>query len=254
MLNLDVNRFYSIGHRGTEIGAVENTISAIKYAASLNLDFAEIDIQTSKDGEFFVFHDDQMQNKTNLRGKVADHYSEELEKTFIKTHQGQEITPKLSQVFEVLQEKGFKKINLIIELKTSHNLRDLVNLIQKFEMENRILIDSFNYSWLKRLNVIDKKIPISWLISKELQLLLNWRRKLQSIINDNFIGASFHQSNISKRLIDKFHEEGKVIFAWGIKRKNDYEKLLKYQINGFTAPDPKYLVQLMQQRRDENSN
>ena len=46
-----------IAHRGASWEERENTLPAFERAIALGADFAELDVQASKDGELVVFHD-----------------------------------------------------------------------------------------------------------------------------------------------------------------------------------------------------
>lgn len=56
-----------IGHRGAAGVAPENTLSAIKAGSQSGADYIEIDVQLSKDGVPFIFHDDTPNRTTNAK-------------------------------------------------------------------------------------------------------------------------------------------------------------------------------------------
>lgn len=62
-----------IGHRGAARLAPENTLPGIELAASLGLQWVEIDAQLSRDGVALLMHDNDLARTTNLAGAVADH-------------------------------------------------------------------------------------------------------------------------------------------------------------------------------------
>ncbi len=68
----------AVGHRGTGIGVPENSIASHNLAYEFGARGVEFDIQYSKDGEFIVFHDPNVKNKTNGEGKVKDMTLEQL--------------------------------------------------------------------------------------------------------------------------------------------------------------------------------
>ena len=55
-----------IGHRGAAGTAPENTVAAFKDGRASGADFFEIDVQLSKDGVPFLFHDDTPARTTNV--------------------------------------------------------------------------------------------------------------------------------------------------------------------------------------------
>ena len=64
-------------HRGANRYAPENTLPAILVAARLGVDFAEVDIRTTKDGRTILMHDSTVNRTTNGKGPVSDLLYEE---------------------------------------------------------------------------------------------------------------------------------------------------------------------------------
>lgn len=63
---------------GAEHG--ENTFAAVEKALFYGADMAEIDLQLTKDGKLVVFHDSELDCKTNGKGKISDYTLKELKK------------------------------------------------------------------------------------------------------------------------------------------------------------------------------
>lgn len=61
-----------IGHRGAAGVAPENTLEAIKTGSQSGADFIEIDVQLSKDGVPFIFHDGTPARTTNVEDIFPD--------------------------------------------------------------------------------------------------------------------------------------------------------------------------------------
>jgi glycerophosphoryl diester phosphodiesterase len=59
-------------HRGANRYCPENTLPAIREAARLGVDFAEIDIRTTADGKHILMHDGSVNHTTDGRGAVRD--------------------------------------------------------------------------------------------------------------------------------------------------------------------------------------
>ena len=65
---------YVIAHRGAHQRIPENTLAAYRKAIELGADFVEIDLRTTKDGEFISIHNRTVDAYTvdGTRGKVSD--------------------------------------------------------------------------------------------------------------------------------------------------------------------------------------
>ena len=62
-----------VAHRGLSSLYPENTLIAFDKAAKLGVDFIELDVQSTSDGEIVVFHDYTLDRTTEGSGKVSQH-------------------------------------------------------------------------------------------------------------------------------------------------------------------------------------
>ena len=61
-----------IGHRGLASAAPENTLAGFREAKRRGLEWVELDVQLTSDGQPVVFHDDNLDRTTNGSGRLAD--------------------------------------------------------------------------------------------------------------------------------------------------------------------------------------
>ena len=104
-----------IAHRGASHDERENTIASFERALAIGVDFVELDVQASADGELVVFHDTRLDRLTPFRGPLRLRTSAELAEHAI---------PTLAQVVELARGRA----GLMAELKSPHLYRrhDLV--------------------------------------------------------------------------------------------------------------------------------
>lgn len=82
--NLNGNKIAVIGHRGCGPRNAsnlipENTLESVKKALELyGAAGVELDVQMSKDGVFFLYHDDYLETQTNFSGCVFQYTAQEL--------------------------------------------------------------------------------------------------------------------------------------------------------------------------------
>jgi len=75
--------FVNYAHRGASAYAPENTMSSFKKAFQLGSNGIELDLQKTKDGKIVIFHDKEIDKKSNGTGKISDYtYNELLEFDF----------------------------------------------------------------------------------------------------------------------------------------------------------------------------
>ena len=67
-----------MAHRGAMRQAPENTARAIELTIADTVEWVEVDVRLTKDGHHVLFHDDQLDDKTNGTGRVRDRTLAEL--------------------------------------------------------------------------------------------------------------------------------------------------------------------------------
>lgn len=165
-----------IGHRGARGLAPENTIAGIVFALGCKVDWIEVDVHATKDGEVVVLHDATLNRIAHAERKVQNYTIAELQK--IATKSGEAI-PIIDEVFVAV--RGRAKLN--IELKSTRCAQKVINLINDEVANGReytdFMISSF-YPWLladaQRLQpaipraLLHGPIPIAYLLVPFLKL------------------------------------------------------------------------------------
>ena len=65
-------------HRGEHHHHPENSLPAIEAAAGAGVDYVELDIRTTSDGQLVLMHDATVNRMTNGKGKVAEMTFDEI--------------------------------------------------------------------------------------------------------------------------------------------------------------------------------
>ncbi|MDM8531332.1 glycerophosphodiester phosphodiesterase family protein [Anaerolineales bacterium HSG25] len=147
-----------IGHRGAAGLAPENSLSAIKIGINHGARFIEVDVQQSSDGQVLVIHDILVDRTSNGMGAVGSLPWADLQKLDIGSHfspdYSDERIPSLEQVFTLLQDHP--DVTLVIEGKDPHLYRhlarNLIQIIDAFDMAERVIIISFDHAWLSEVS------------------------------------------------------------------------------------------------------
>ena len=232
-------------HRGFRAIRPENTMSAFKAALG-KCDFIEFDVTLCKDGIAVVIHDKTLKRtsniirnkKTNKKKKIHDFTYEELlmldfaswfiEKDPFDTIKDKRVNKndiKADQILTLKQVLEFcKKKNLLanIEIKNMKKtpfhkkiVKEIIKVVQETRMQKKVLLSSFNHSYLKKAKKIAPYIHSAALVEKKHPKdLLLYLKKLD-----------VHAYNCEDSLVDK-----KLV------------KLLKdanYKINVFTVNNKK---------------
>ena len=218
-----------MAHRGASYKAPESTLPAVKAALESGIDYIELDVQRTKDGELVIFHDTNLQRLTNVQTVFPEKNDYGLQNFTLKelkslnygawfniknperaTDSYSELTiMTLEEVLEFVDPVN-TGIGLALELKSPYLYegieKEIVDILEKkeiFESENQpphILFLSFSPAALKRL---------SELRPQSLRILLTKR---------NFVSPRRWQGwlDVTEEVADGIGPKGHVSFPWYI--------------------------------------
>ncbi|PFA68402.1 glycerophosphodiester phosphodiesterase [Bacillus sp. AFS015802] len=158
-----------IAHQGGKLLAPGNTIEAFQNAASLGADVIETDIHITKDGHLVTIHDPTVDATTDGHGYVKDYTLKELQRLDAAynfqdlkgdySYRGKHIyVPTLEEVFQ-----RFPHMRINIEVKddnpqerTEEIVQKLMALIEEYDMEDKVLIASFDQNIINSFETYSK--------------------------------------------------------------------------------------------------
>ena len=212
-------------HRGSTLKAPENSISAIREAIREGADFAEIDIQTTKDNVPVLFHDINLKRINGSNKEIKDLTYEEVEKIdngsyFNSEFEGEKI-PSLESVLK--EAKG--KIKLNIELKPMRKIDTValktIELIKRYNMEDEVVVTSLDYDCLMEAKSYDPMIKYGYIIAMSVGEIRN--------LDVDFI--SIESSLVKPELVTKLHNMHKEIHVWTVNNKDTAREMVSLGVN-----------------------
>lgn len=149
-----------LAHRGYSAAYPENTLIAFQEAAKLDVWGVEFDVHLTKDNQLVVIHDESIERTSTGNGFVKDMTLEELRtfdygSWFAPEFAGQ-VIPTLSEVLAIFKSSP---IQINIEIKSDifeyPGIEALIaNEIHAFNLEDRVIISSFNHESIARFQQI----------------------------------------------------------------------------------------------------
>ena len=214
-------------HRGASVKYPENTMAAFRGAKKLGADWIELDVQQTKDRQIVVSHDTNLGRVTGVNKDIIDMDYSEIEKldagSFFNKKFKNEKIPLLE---EVLQYAKDNNIRLNIELKPIGEEKDfekqVVDLIKKYEFEDRCVITSQVYSVLEKVKKADKEIKTVYVMSIA----------IGNIIDAKYADAfSVEASNVNEGLVNTVHNSGKELYAWTINTEESINNMIDMDVD-----------------------
>lgn len=255
-----------IAHQGGELLAPSNTMAAFTNAANMGVDVLETDLHITKDGYLVAIHDPTVDRTTDGHGKVADLRLEEIQQLDAGYHfkdldghysfRGKGVyIPTAEEMFQTFGD------NLRIEMEIKDDnpperfdemAKKLWELIKKYNMEDKVLIASFDQNILDTFNKYAKGQVATAGGRQEVKDFVIFHkfflRNLYKPETDSFQipteDSGFDLTD--KKLIDGAHRRGMQIHYWTIDDPKEMKKLIKAGADGILTNRPDLLLKLME--------
>jgi len=213
-------------HRGGTQRSIENTLAAIQEAIDGGAQFAEIDVQISKDGVLVVTHDSDFSRQAGVARKVWELTYEEIQKIPLTRAGSPEIAVDHAPTFDELLETAHGRIRLNVELKYygDHQPRlaeRVVEAVRAKGMADQVIIQSLHYAGLEEVRRLAPEIPIGYLFS------VNAREPKR--LDVDFLSVQL--GRVNGPFINAAHRRKQEVHVWTVDKPADIERLLELGVD-----------------------
>ena len=214
---------YITAHRGASAEAPENTLAALELAIESMADYAEIDVQLTKDGVVILMHDPSLWRTTGERMAVSgvDYglvSNLDAGSWFHKDYAGTRI-PTLEQAIELC--KG--RINLNIELKGEKSekrnrelVEKVVSMIWEYNLKAQCVLSSTSHEILEMVKELDRELKTGYILAFAYGNFYNL---------DCVDFYSIRYSFVNEDIVRKLHGLGKEVHVWTVDTRNALERM-----------------------------
>ncbi|GMW00428.1 MAG: glycerophosphoryl diester phosphodiesterase [Candidatus Hydrogenedentota bacterium] len=152
-------RFQVMAHRGAMSDAPENTRPALDRCVDLRIEWAEVDVRLTKDGQHIVFHDSTVDGKTDGTGAVSDLTLAEIKLLDAGSHFSDQFKGERILTLKECLTIARNRLNLYLDCK-SIDPELIVHEILDADMANQVVVfDSVEV--LEKVRLLSKgQIPI----------------------------------------------------------------------------------------------
>ena len=231
-------------HRGSSARAPENTLSAVRQAITDGADFAEIDVQTTAEGELVVLHDGDLMRMAGDSRRLRDltlSQAKELDvgKKFNAEFLGERI-PTLDEVIRL--SRG--RIQLNIELK--YNWPDpslaekVVELLRREAFLSNCVITSLDPAALTEVQRLAPELKVGQIVTASVG---NVTRLPGQILSVNKRAAT-------RRFIQQARTAGKEVHVWTLNQAGDMLLMIERGANNLITDHPDVAVRVLRERAE----
>ena len=236
----------NFAHRGFSGRYPENTLLAFEMACKTpGCDGIELDVHLTKDGEVVIIHDEKIDRTcVNGKGYVLQYTYEELKQfdvsyKFAGQCEVQHI-PTLRAYFELVKQYN---IVTIIELKTGileyPGIEQKVwDIIQEYNMKEKVIISSFNHFSVKRMKEICPDVKCGLLTES---WLLDSGKYVKEAGMECFHP---HYLSLSEAEVAQLKEKEITINTWTVNEKDDIREMIKKGVDGVIGNYPDRITEV----------
>lgn len=236
--------FVNYAHRGASAYSPENTMISFRKALQLRANGIELDLQRTKDGKIVIFHDKNIDKKSNGKGKISDYtYKELLDFDFGSWFDIKYKDERIVLFENFAKEFLSKNLTFAIELKQEGIEKDVLDIIKKYATYDDIYITSFNFNALNNVRAIDSNIKLSWLIEDRINI-----DNISKLLEINGIQICPNAEDVTIEDIKLANKSGVRVRLWGVSNEDIMRKAFNFNIDGMTVNFPDKLKELMEEK------
>lgn len=213
-----------ISHRGVDDeNGVQNTIQSLKKTAKEKTDYVEIDLHETKDKQFIVLHDDNLNTLTGLNEIPSQLTLKQLTRLTAKDNG---YKTKLTSFDQYIEEAKKLHQKLLIEIKTTpHDSKKMLNRFNKkygeTVLKNKYQLQSLDYRVIEKLHQINPKLTVFYIQPYN----FTYPHSLAA-------GYSMEYSTLNTDFIWQAHLQNHPVYAWTINDETLMKKMMYDQVDG----------------------
>ena len=240
--------------------APENTLAAFALALETGADGVELDVRLSGDAVPVVIHDSNLRRTGLCEGVVSEMTSDELSRTgighwFNRAHPqlardeySREVVPTLDQVFNIFKSQNQGNDSVIyVEMKTDKPRAEnvvlpdsVVHLINKYELQDRVIVVSFNLKALRQIKHVDSSIRTGALFEpkRSAARILNGHRLIADAVDCGADEILLHRLMATRRLVRLAADRKLSSVVWTVDDPKWTSRAVRLGIHALITNDP----------------
>jgi glycerophosphoryl diester phosphodiesterase len=214
--------FLKVGHRGAKAYETENTLESFRKAIELGANAIELDVRISGDSKLIVIHDDNLKKVFGKDVQIKESTLEELKK----------LTDNRIVTFdEALRFIDRKVEKILVELKDTGYERDVLDVIRKEKLEDRVIVVSFHEEALAHVRELDKKIETGLIYTK-------FKKPIEAALKLNAQYLVPLYRFVHRRDIAKAHKSNLKVIVWTVNTIIEVQNFIAKDVDGIATDKP----------------
>lgn len=256
-----------IAHRAGDLIAPGNSMTAIEKSAELGVDLIELDIHITKDGHLVLMHDPSVDRTTDGSGLVAELTLEEFQMLDAGFHfmdlngeysfRGLGVyKPTLEEVFQ-----EYPDMHYMLEIKHTNPPQlygdiafKLWELIQEYEMEDKVLVSSFDQEIIDEFNEYAQgEVALGTGEQSAFNFIITNKLWVRNLFKPNGHAIQLPVKNkyfdfFTEEVIEGAHRLGMDVHYWTINDEETMRELIDAGADGIITDRPDLLIEILEEK------
>lgn len=225
-------------HRGHSLAAPENTLSAVRKAIESGADYAEIDVQLTRDGVVVLLHDRDLKRVSGDPRRIEDVPYAETKRLDVGAWFSSafvcERVPTLAEVIDLA--RGRIKLNVEMKLY-GPDLRlagAVATLLREKDFESECIVTSFNQDALRELHRHNPRLRRGVIVA----------HALGDVSRLDVEALSVRADWLSDDVLRSAHRAGLEVHVWTVNDAVQANHLIKRGVDNIITDDPDLLIRV----------
>jgi glycerophosphoryl diester phosphodiesterase len=240
-------------HRGGALLWPENSLAAFRGALGLGVDYLELDVHLTADGEVVVIHDPTLERTTTATGPVAAIPLADLAAARLRGRDGAvtgEPVPTLAHVLDLLRPATAQ---VLLEIKVDAARRPYAGIEEKAlalvtarGLRDRTIVMAFEAPTVRRIRALDPGVRTALLVSRARveregaapETVVGWARD----VGASHLGVD-HRA-LDAGLVAAAGRAGLRVAAWTVNEEADIRRVLGLGVDVVISDQPDLALRL----------
>jgi glycerophosphoryl diester phosphodiesterase len=228
-------------------------MAAFRLALQMKVDFLELDVQMTRDGELVAIHDPSLDRTTNGKGPVAEKtlaqlkeldagswFNEAFSAKARPEYAGQRI-PTLQEIIDLAEGTP---VSFYIETKNPELYpaefeARLLDLLRRNHVHKRTVIQSFSPHSLEKIKSLDPSIPTALLVETPEP------DPVDAAVRPGANELAIDYRLLTPELAARARDWGLTIAVWTVNEKEDFRRMIRLGVDRIITNYPDRLNRLL---------
>jgi glycerophosphoryl diester phosphodiesterase len=227
-------------HRGSSRRAPENSLASIRYAIEDGADFAEIDVQETRDGEIVVMHDADLMRIAGLDKSIWEVDYAEIAQLDAGSWFSEEFADEHVPTLDALIDVARGKIKLNIELKYNGHDEQLaqrvIDVVRAQDFASECIITSLDRQGLEEVARLNSELPLGLIVAASVGDLMR--------IDVDIL--SLQTRRVTPALLDRAGKHDRQVHVWTVNDPVEMIRFVTMGVDNILTDEPAVLVELLE--------